>query len=254
MKISEIIPALTAIAVATIIVLLIYAAVQQNYRMSANDPQVGVANDIRHRLENGQSIEGLFPADSLDISRSLGLFAVLYDGSGNPLRSSATLDGIAPRLPQGVFDHIRKNGEDRITWQPRQGVRMAMVVDPVATGPVKYVAVGRSLREVEIRESNLGWMVFLSWIAVIAVIVLAWLLSLKGIFASGKPVFFFLKWGIVAANILFLLWVLYNAVDEGFRGTWPEKLSAVALTGLLAVNSLLVLKTRMEQRAPSALG
>jgi hypothetical protein len=41
-----------------------------------------------------------------------------------------------------------------------------------------------------------------------------------------KPVFIStLKYGAIAGNILFILWVTYNAVDDNFSGTIYEKIS-----------------------------
>ncbi|BAU53301.1 hypothetical protein [Mucilaginibacter gotjawali] len=57
-----------------------------------------------------------------------------------------------------------------------------------------------------------------------------------------KPLITLLRYAAVCGNIVFVLWILFNAMDEGFRGTLPEKLSAIGLIGLLAVNSLLLLK------------
>ena len=45
----------------------------------------------------------------------------------------------------------------------------------------------------------------------------------------------------VFGNLLFILWIIYNAVHEGLRGTMPEIISCLVLMGLLALNSYLVL-------------
>jgi len=57
-----------------------------------------------------------------------------------------------------------------------------------------------------------------------------------------KSLITLLRYAAVCGNILFVLWILFNAMDEGFRGTMPEKLSAIGLIGLLSVNSLLLLR------------
>ena len=44
----------------------------------------------------------------------------------------------------------------------------------------------------------------------------------------------------VAGNIIFILWILYNGINEGFVGTLPEKISYIGLMGLLAVNTILI--------------
>ncbi len=38
-----------------------------------------------------------------------------------------------------------------------------------------------------------------------------------------SPLIVLLSWFTVAGNILFILWVSFNAIDDGFRGTLPEK-------------------------------
>lgn len=51
----------------------------------------------------------------------------------------------------------------------------------------------------------------------------------------------------IAGNILFLLWILYNGISEGFPGTLIEKISFITLMGLLATNAfLLLVRTKRE--------
>ncbi len=171
MKHSSIITAhFVAATLVTIIIGLVYATVQQGHRSVANDPQLQIARDMAHRLSENKSAAYLFPKDSIDLSRSLGLFATLYDHNGNPVYSSALLDGKLPRVPKGVLEFVKENGEDAVTWQPNGCVRMAMVVERVNSPQVAAVAVGRSLQEVEVRESNLVKMIFLALVASMGVI------------------------------------------------------------------------------------
>jgi hypothetical protein len=53
-----------------------------------------------------------------------------------------------------------------------------------------------------------------------------------------------LTWAAIAGNILFMLWISFNAISEHFRGTIYQKISYVGLMGLLAINSILVLRRR----------
>jgi len=54
-----------------------------------------------------------------------------------------------------------------------------------------------------------------------------------------------LRHAAIAGNILFILWVTYNGIKEGFNGTLPEKFSYVGLMALLAINSFfLINKTK----------
>jgi hypothetical protein len=52
---------------------------------------------------------------------------------------------------------------------------------------------------------------------------------------------------VVAGNIIFVLWILYNGINEGFAGTVLEKLYYIGLMGLLAVNTILLLTGRAKQ-------
>jgi|ERR1035438_656703 hypothetical protein len=166
----KIVSTISAMAVITVILLLIYAAVQQTYRTNANDPQMQMARDIALHLKEGESTGPIFPADSIDISKSLSVFAVLYDNNLKSLKSSGFLHGNIPQPPAGVFDFARSHGEDAITWQPEPGVRMAMVLASVQSPNVSFVAVGRSLKEVEVREGNLLSMVIISWLICVGII------------------------------------------------------------------------------------
>jgi hypothetical protein len=65
----------------------------------------------------------------------------------------------------GVFDYTRAHGQDRITWQPRSGVRSAAIVARYGGAHPGFVLAGRSLREVEAREDRLTLMVGIAWAA-----------------------------------------------------------------------------------------
>lgn len=155
---------LVAAGILTILCALVYVSVQQNYRRSANDPQIQIARDLRARLKRGQVPDKYFASDSIDLRTSLSTFSTLYDSQGRPERSSGFLDGSFPQLPPGVFDYVRAHGEDRISWQPQAGVRMAMVILATDTHPTAFVATGRSLQEVEEREYSLSITVLASWL------------------------------------------------------------------------------------------
>jgi sensor histidine kinase regulating citrate/malate metabolism len=158
---------------------LIYAAVQQDIRQGANDPQIQMAEDIAAKLANGEQVQNVVPSEKVDIAKSLAPYVIIFDANGNPIASSAQLDGQTPTIPSGVFDSVRQNGEDRITWQPQAGVRSAVVVTQYKGQNSGYVLAGRSLREVEKREDNLllilltGWVVML-FVTLVATAILFW--------------------------------------------------------------------------------
>ena len=133
---------------------LVYLTVQQSLRMGANDPQIQMAEDAATTLVAGGTPVSILPTTQQDISTSLAPFLVVYSDTGEPLASSGLLNGAAPLLPAGVFDYTRLKGEDRVSWQPESGVRVAAVVVAYGGSHPGFVLAGRSLREVEIRESQ----------------------------------------------------------------------------------------------------
>jgi hypothetical protein len=133
---------------------LVYAGVQQALRQSANDPQIQMAEDAANALAKGAAVETVVPQAEVDVQRSLSPFLIVYDDSGTVLKASGLLNGQVPRLPRGVLDYTRVRGQDRVTWEPQRGVRMAAVVVRYAGQQSGYVLAARSLREVEKREDQ----------------------------------------------------------------------------------------------------
>lgn len=156
---------------------LIYLAVQQDIRLSANDPQIQISEDIASQLESGVDPSKLVSKEKIDISKSLSLFVVIFNDKKEVMVGNAILDGKSPILPNGVFDYTktiatrdeitwqpRGGKEDRITWQPKDGVRIAAIVKYFNNGGKSgYVLAGRSLAEVEKREMWLEEQVGLTW-------------------------------------------------------------------------------------------
>jgi hypothetical protein len=137
--------------------------------MNANDPQIQMAEDIAAALETGVSPAGLLPDQQVDIATSLAPFLAIYDALGVPQASSGLLHGELPELPAGVFQYVKDKGEDRVTWQPEPGVRVAAVVVRYAGEQSGYVMAGRSLHEVEKRVDQLGKIAVLAWVAILGV-------------------------------------------------------------------------------------
>lgn len=143
---------------------LVFSAVQQNFRQSANDPQIQIAEDMAGLLSGG------FPASSListglpiELSTSLGTYAMVFDDSGKILISSAKLHGKDPTLPSGIFELAKENKEHRLTWQPESDIRSALVIVHYSGTVSGYVAVGRSLKEVEKRINQLENQTMVVW-------------------------------------------------------------------------------------------
>ncbi len=156
---------------------LILVAVQQNYRNSANDPQIQIAEDVATAINNGSAAPDAIvsPTPTTDMAASLSSFVTIYSATGTPIGSSVSLDGKLPTLPSGIFDNVKTHGQDRFTWEPQKDLRIATVVTKYTTGSDSgFVLAGRSLRDIETRESQLSLM---SLIAGLAALILSFGLS-----------------------------------------------------------------------------
>lgn len=163
---------------------LVSVAVQQDMRISANDPQIQMAEDAARWISNGREPGAFVIPDvpPVDIAESLAPFLAVYDDAGNLIASSGVLHGQPLAVPSGVFDYVRNHTEDRVTWQPERGVRSAIVVTRFTGMHAGFVVAGRSLREVEIRERRLTVQVVLTWLVSLAAlfgvaVALEWLKS-----------------------------------------------------------------------------
>lgn len=168
---------ITLAVVITLMCGLIYGAIQQVYRSSANDPQIQISEDMAAFLATGEDVKSVMPPSEVEISKSLVWFLSVYNDKGEVVASNAKLDGQTPVLPQGVLEHAKNNGQNRVTWEPKDGVRIAAVVTSYEGG---YVLAGRSLREVDSRIEMLGKMIGGGWaLSVVAAFAGYWFLLSK---------------------------------------------------------------------------
>ena len=155
----------TLAVLTTAVCLLVYVVAQQTWRTSANDPQIQLARDAAAALAAGRPPETVVPRETVDMERSLAPFVIAFDANGQVLAASGTLRGHVPGVPRGVLDYVRERGEDRITWQPIGGVRIASVVVSYSGLRSGYVLAGRSLEETQSRISQFGSLIALGWAA-----------------------------------------------------------------------------------------
>jgi hypothetical protein len=151
---------------------LVYAAVQQSLRQGANDPQIQMAEDIASQMENGGTTASVMSANPVNLGHSLATFVILFNNQGTQIASSAQLHGQNPQLPGGVLDYVRQHGEDRLTWQPEPGVRIAAVVTGFSGANPGFVLVGRSLREVERRIDQITLFCGVTWLLTLGLAVI----------------------------------------------------------------------------------
>ncbi len=148
--------------ITTILSLLIYVAVQQNLRQGANEIPLQLAEDTSSRLAAGYPSS--FGNYSIDISNSLTPFVVIYNEAGQAVEGSGMLHDQLPKIPSGVLEYARHHQDNRVTWQPENGVRIASVVKHYSGAHSGFVLAGRNLRDVEQREQLLVMQVLGGWL------------------------------------------------------------------------------------------
>jgi hypothetical protein len=55
-----------------------------------------------------------------------------------------------------------------------------------------------------------------------------------------KMIFNLLRFAAIFGNVLFILWITYNGIDEGFKGTPMQVVSYIGLVSLLSLNIVLL--------------
>ena len=151
----------------TVIFGSIYVVAQQIERQGANDAPLRLASQLASTNGSPGATAGAAAGDHVDLAKSLALFYVVYDSTGTPVSGTGYLDGALATLPHGVIDTARSSGEDRVSWQPRPGLRFATVA--VAAGPNVIVA-GQSLAPSESRTDAVGALLLASWAGTIALL------------------------------------------------------------------------------------
>lgn len=58
----------------------------------------------------------------------------------------------------------------------------------------------------------------------------------------NKNIYNLFRYAAIAGNVAFILWMLMNGIDDGFKATHYQIVSYVGLFLLLALNSFLILK------------
>lgn len=159
---------LIAAILVTMLFGVLYVAMQQCLRQGANDPQVSMAQDATMELDRQRDPTSFnFNDTAVDIAYSMAPFILVYDRAGNVVAGNGMLDGEIPKIPFGVLQHTPPHDTHAVTWQPRDGVRIAAVSIQARD---YYVVVGRSLYVVE------------SHIQLVTMYVAsAWLLTMSGL-------------------------------------------------------------------------
>ncbi len=124
-------------------------------RTNANQPQIDLAGVAVADITSGSPVFSVIPQTVVDFSQSLEPFMIIYDGTGSPLTGNGSMNGQVPSPSLEVLQKSSAHGESQITWQPRNGVRIAAVIRPIAGSISGYILTGRSLQEVEQKTDRL---------------------------------------------------------------------------------------------------
>ena len=154
--------------VTSVVCALVYVAVQQDLRGTANNPQIQMAEDASAQLEADKSPTAVTGTNMVDIAQSLAPYLIIYDDAGQVLASSATLGGQVPVLPPGVLETARRQGEYRVTWQPQPGVRSATVVKRIEGTGRDLFSRGARFAKSKRASSQLTSEVLFAWLAALA--------------------------------------------------------------------------------------
>lgn len=133
-----------------------YWAMQQNYRLSANDPQVQMATEAIKDLSQVEDLSAIAGSlGQIDITQTANPFLVVYDDTGKPVIGNGYLNEQLPELPAGAFTSARKMTDNRFTWQPKNGPRFAAVLKHYTGKQNGFILTARSLSETDKRISML---------------------------------------------------------------------------------------------------
>lgn len=178
------------LALAVILTLLGGAAsitMQQMLRRGANQPQIDMVDWYAGEITAGEDPGNVIPPGYVDAERSLQPFVIFYDDRGQPGPGTGYLDQALPAPPAGVFDFVRKQGSEKVTWQPRPGVRLASVIKRVQGKKIGFVLAARSLRLVEEQETLLWRIAIGGWITVMLLLIGSATLLSRAQRANQKP-------------------------------------------------------------------
>jgi hypothetical protein len=146
-----------------------YVAFHQTQRENASTQAATVAQQVAWSINNSVRYEdALAPYDQqttpfginvprTDMTVTNTPAVMIFNEKGEMIYTSNTVTNDSWEIPSGVFDVIRKDGENRVTWQPVDDQRFAIVglkAHPLDTTEQTYYVVGAvSMDEAE-RDDN----------------------------------------------------------------------------------------------------
>jgi hypothetical protein len=167
-RIDRLVPWVVGAFILTVSIFAIYLTAQNLERSGADDAPERLASQV---LSNP-------PADParVDLATSKAAFWVVYNADGTPTDGNGYLDGELAQLPKGVISTAIARGIDRVTWEPRDGLRFATV--EIHDGD-RVIAAGQSLEPSESRIDNVGLLLLLGWITSLMLLLIGAVVHLR---------------------------------------------------------------------------
>jgi hypothetical protein len=122
----------------------LYVVEQQEGRNAVEDAP-------RALLSTGEAAAAQAQPDRVDLTHNLGTVWVQYDADGAPVAGDGYLGGSLARVPRGVLETAKADGEDAVSWAPEPGLRFAIVAQPAGSG---VIVAGQSLLRTEQRADR----------------------------------------------------------------------------------------------------
>jgi hypothetical protein len=159
----------------------IFIATHQTIRSEANATLVDTAQNIIGYLENDDTIDTqveqltgqIDQSTKVDLANSDKIFVSIYDGEGKPKASTGNVDGKANELDKGILDIAKKDGVNKASIEPKNGVRLAIAAYPIKKGDKGYLVVGKSLEETESSITRIGKILLVGWLITLLITLLS---------------------------------------------------------------------------------
>lgn len=125
------------------------------YRFNFDVPQIEITEALQNALLLGAQPQEVVPDSSgvIDVGKITTPLVAVFDAEGQAVAYNAMVNGSAPVPPKGVFEEALARGENRITWEPEEGTRIALIVRPV--GDAGFAVSGKNLRIAEEQIASL---------------------------------------------------------------------------------------------------
>ncbi|HEY6742932.1 MAG TPA: hypothetical protein VI110_11290 [Lapillicoccus sp.] len=167
---------------ATIGAAAVYGFAQQVGRRAADDvPRALVAQVVAALSSREQTIGLPVSGPATTLSSQSAPFVIVYDSAHRVMSTTALLDDGTPGLPAITLDDAVSRGGTNVTWQPRAGVREAVIAQPW-TGPSGsgVVVAGVGLGSTEDRARSVLVAVTAGWALVLLTLTAALFILRRG--------------------------------------------------------------------------